>query len=79
MLKKFSAMFSMPTKKQAIIFTTIWIVGIILLIIAMTNFFSESFLQRKYFILYFLFFSSSLSVLRLWSLFWKNNRQKATN
>jgi len=50
-----------PTKKQAMTYGIIGILGMIMLLLSMTNFLTESPFQRKYITLFMLFISSALT------------------
>jgi hypothetical protein len=50
-----------PTKKQAMTYGIIGILGMIMLLLSMTNFLTESPLQRKYLTLFILFISSAFT------------------
>jgi positive regulator of sigma E activity len=55
-----------PTKKQLRVALVIWLVGLVLLVVAITDFFREPFFQRKYLIVHFLIFWSGLTMLALY-------------
>ena len=50
-----------PTKKQAMTYGIIGILGMIMLLLSMTNFLTESPFQRKYITLFMLFISSAFT------------------
>ena len=50
-----------PTKKQAMTYGIIGILGMIMLLLTMTNFLTESPFQRKYITLFILFISSAFT------------------
>lgn len=54
-----------PTKKFLIIFLVLWIISNFLLISSITNFFTESFFNRRYTLMYFLMIWPSISVIKL--------------
>ena len=62
-----------PTKKQMRFVILLGLIGIILLLLSMTNFFTETPLQGKYFSLYFLLISSGLIVYKVCRNYYKNN------
>ena len=69
-----------PSKKNLILFTILWVLGITLLILSMSNFLTENIIQKRYVTLYFLIIVSSLTVFKLHINFWKNhNSRKITN
>jgi len=61
-----------PTKKQLIFLTLIWLTGLLFLLLSMTNFFSESILNKKYFILYFLLLISVLAMAGVYKNYFKS-------
>jgi len=61
-----------PSKKQLILLTTIWILGVVLLVISMTNLFKESIFQVKYVLIYFLLIGSTVAIVRLYRNYYKN-------
>jgi hypothetical protein len=61
-----------PTKKQTIAVATTALVCTALLVVAMTNLFSESLLQGKYFMLYLLIIFSAALTIRTVSSYFKN-------
>jgi hypothetical protein len=62
-----------PSKKNMILFTLLWLLGIILLTLSTTDLFSESFFQKKYLMIYFLMIGSTLKIVKLYINYWKNN------
>jgi hypothetical protein len=54
-----------PTKKQALTFGIIGLVGMVLLLLSMTDFLTESPFQGKYFGLHLLFISSAWTTTRI--------------
>jgi len=71
MKKSKSNWLKVPTKKQLYLFTIAWFLSIILLVLSMTNLFSESIFQGKYLLIYFLIIWSTLTVYKLHSNYWK--------
>ena len=63
-----------PTKKQLILAVLLGLTGFILLLLSMTNFFTETLFQGKYFILYFLLIGSGLTVYKVCRSYYKNNK-----
>ena len=61
-----------PTKRQIVLFTTLWLVGMFLLIISMTDLFNESIFQKKYLIVYFLIFGATSATFILHFNYWKS-------
>jgi len=54
-----------PTKKQLILFTAIWVAGIFLLTIAITDMFRESFFQKRSLMIYILMIISTIATAKL--------------
>ena len=61
-----------PSIKQLILFTALWILANTLLILSMTDLFSESVFQRKYIMIYLLMIGSTLATLNLYRNFLKS-------
>jgi len=61
-----------PSPKQVVGFTVIWLVGLILLILSMTDLFRESLFQRKYTILYLLILGSTVALVKVHANYWKS-------
>ena len=61
-----------PSKKQIVLISTLWIVGIFLLTISMTDFFSESIFQKKYVMVYFLIIGATLTTFTSHFNYWKS-------
>ena len=61
-----------PTKKQLILITTAWILGNMLLILSITDLFTESFFQRNYIMMYLLMIGSTLATFNLYRNFLKH-------
>ena len=59
------------TKKRVAIMTVLWLVGIVLLLIAATDLFTQSPLQRHYLPMYLLMLGSTVMTARLWWLYLK--------
>jgi hypothetical protein len=60
-----------PSKKTLILFTLLWFIGTVLLILSTTDVFSNSFFQKKYMMLYFLMICSTIMVIKLYLNYWK--------
>jgi len=54
-----------PTKKFLIIILVLWVISNFLLISSITNFFTESFFNRRYTLMYYLMIWTSISVIKL--------------
>ena len=61
-----------PSKKNLIIFTLLWFLGIVLLTLSATDLFTESFFQKKYVLIYFLMIGSTITTIKLYKNYWKN-------
>jgi hypothetical protein len=63
-----------PTKKQMTLVVILGLAGFILLLLSMTNFFSETIFQGKYLVLYFLLIGSGLTVYKVCRNYYKTNK-----
>lgn len=54
-----------PTKRNLLIIVTVWIIGNGLLILSTTNFFMESFLNKKYILIYAIMIMSTLTTFKV--------------
>jgi len=57
--------FKNPSHKQIILSTLLYFTGILLLILSMTDLFTESIFQGKYSLIYFLILGSTLTTLKI--------------
>lgn len=62
-----------PNKKQVVVLSLIWTTGLTLLLLAMTNFFTESPLQRKNLSMVFLIFLSAFWVFYVYRNYLRNH------
>ena len=60
-----------PSRKQMILFSLVYFTGIVLLVLSMTNIFTESIIQRKYIIIYFLIIGSTIAAIKVHYNYWK--------
>ncbi|MDE3214500.1 MAG: hypothetical protein KGM98_14820 [Bacteroidota bacterium] len=58
-----------PTKKQLVVFSTVWVFGVLLILLASTNFFTESLFYKQNFVLFFLVLASSTVLIGIWKNF----------
>jgi hypothetical protein len=58
-----------PTKKQIILVTIVWLVGVLLLVISMTDFFN-----KKYILFYFLILGTSYIIFKIYFNYFKNKK-----
>jgi hypothetical protein len=58
--------FESPSKKQLIIIFTIWLFGITLSTLAITDLFSQNFFQKGSFMMYFMMIGATLSLIKVW-------------
>lgn len=65
---------SHPTKKTLFLFTLVWVLGMMLLTLSVTDLFTESFFQKGYLMIYFLMAASTLVTVKLYFNYWKNNK-----
>lgn len=61
-----------PTKKHLILLGLLWFISIILLILSITDLFTESFFSKKYVMMYFLMIGSTVTMGKLYFNYWKN-------
>ena len=59
--------FERPSKKQLIILIIIWLFGITLSILAVTDLFSQNFFQKGSLIIYVLMIGATLSIVKVWA------------
>jgi hypothetical protein len=59
--------FERPSKKQLIILIIIWLFGITLSILAITDLFSQNFFQKGSLIMYFMMIGATISVMKAWA------------
>ncbi len=62
-----------PTKKQLILFTVIWLVGVFLLTISITDLFRETFFQKSNLIIYIMIITSAIATIKLHLNYRKNS------
>jgi hypothetical protein len=63
-----------PSKKNLVLFTGLWFLGITLLILSTTDLFKESFFQKKNLTIYLLIIGSTLAAAKLHFKYWKNKK-----
>jgi hypothetical protein len=63
-----------PTKKQLSVTVLLGVAGFILLLLAMTNFFTETPFRAKYLMIYFLLVANILTVYKVSKAYYKNNK-----
>jgi hypothetical protein len=63
-----------PTKKQIIVITVLWLVSVLLLVIAITDFFHTSILSKKDIFSYFLILWVSYTVFKIYLNYFKNKK-----
>lgn len=59
------------SRKQIVLFTIIYFAGMLLLVLSITNLFTESIFQGKYLALYFLIIGATLTMLKIHLSYWK--------
>jgi hypothetical protein len=69
-------LFTNPTKKQVLYFFILWLAGIVLLLLATTDLFTESPFQRSNAGLGLIVFSSTISLVSVASKYYKTKRQQ---
>jgi uncharacterized protein involved in response to NO len=60
-----------PSKRQVILFSILWLIGIALLVISMTDLFTKSIFQRKYIMMYLLILGSTVTIFKLFRNYFK--------
>ena len=60
-----------PSRKQIILFTLVYLIAVLLLVLSMTNLFTESIIQKKYIMIFFLIISSTLATIKVHLNYWK--------
>ncbi len=55
-----------PSLKQLVLLTIVWAVGSLLLILSMTDFFTERFFQKNYVLVYFLMIGATWTMSKLY-------------
>jgi len=63
-----------PSRTQLTLFTLLSIFGIGLLVLVVTDLFTENPFKRKYLMLYFLAIGSAIATTKLHLNYWKNNK-----
>lgn len=61
-----------PSTNNLILFSLLWLAGILLLILSTTDLFTESFFQKKYIMIHFLMIGSTIATGKLYFNYWKN-------
>jgi hypothetical protein len=60
-----------PSKKNLVLFTGLWFLGITLLILSTTDLFKESFFQKKNLMIFLLIIGSTVATAKLHFKYWK--------
>jgi uncharacterized protein YacL len=76
MFRRLDQFIKRPTKKQLILFTIFWLIIALILILVMTDLFTKSPFQRKYFGVFLILIFSFMPVLNLWLQYKKNSGGK---
>ena len=71
--------FECPSKKQLIILIVIWLFGITLSILAITDLFSQNLFQKGSLIMYFLMIGATASVIKAYPNYKKTAIEEATS
>jgi hypothetical protein len=69
------AFFNLITKKRAVVLTALWFIGGFLLLIAMTDLFTQSIIQKEYLLLQFLFILNTLFIIKIWKVYFSKKRK----
>lgn len=67
-----------PSRKNLILFTSLWLFEIILFILSVTNLFTESFFQKEYLVIYLLIISSTILIINIYTNYRKNENSQST-
>jgi hypothetical protein len=51
--------FTYPTKRNLLIIVTVWFISTVLLVLSITNFFTESFFSKEFFMIYVMMLTST--------------------
>ena len=65
-----------PTKKQVIFHVSLCLIGWVLLLLPMTNFFTESPFKRSYFIFYFILVSTMVTAIKVVLNYYRNKKNR---
>lgn len=65
-----------PTRKNLFVFTSLWLLGTSLLVLSMTDLFTESFFQKGYSGIYLILISSTTFLSKLYINYWKTSKIK---
>lgn len=68
-----------PTKTQMILSSSAWATGVILIILSITNFFTENIFHKKFLILYFLVIASTYTVITVVANYFNNKKIKTAD
>lgn len=68
-----------PTKREVILVSIAWFAAAFLIILSVTNFFTESIFNKKYAMLYFLLIASIITVIKVFSNYFRNQKIKRFN
>lgn len=66
-----------PTKKSLVLFTSLWFVGVVLLVMATTDLFTESFFQRKNGMIWLLMIFSTMTIVKVHLNYWSTKSKNA--
>ena len=63
-----------PSKKQVVYILAVWIIGITLIILSITDFFTESLFQKEYIVMYALIIGSTFTTFTAFNNYKKNQK-----
>lgn len=66
-----------PSKKHIILFTSLWLLGIVLLVLSTTDLFTETFFQNKYAMIHLLMLGSTFAMGKFHLNYWTYKRVDA--
>ncbi|MBF00141.1 MAG: hypothetical protein CMP77_09190 [Flavobacterium sp.] len=66
---KDKALFHLINKKRAVVLTALWFIGGLLLLLAMSDLFTQSIFNKKYLLLQFLFLINTVFIFKMWKVY----------
>ena len=61
-----------PTKTNLIVFTLLWMISVVLILLSSTNLFTESVFQKRYIPVFIIVLASSIMIAKLYYNYFKN-------
>ena len=69
MFSYLNKLFTNPSRQQVILFSSLWLFGSFCLVAAATNGFTERLFRSRFLLIYFVWFTSMISLLKIISLY----------